>query len=54
MPNSIQQLLQAFAASELVVVIDDKDREGKGDPIVAASLCTAEKMEFISMSPSPT
>ena len=32
---------------ELVVVTDDEDREGEGDLIVAASLCTAEKMAFI-------
>jgi 3,4-dihydroxy-2-butanone 4-phosphate synthase len=29
------------------VVTDDDDREGEGDLIVAASLCTAEKMAFI-------
>lgn len=33
--------------SELVVVTDDDDRENEGDLIVAASLCTAEKMAFI-------
>ena len=54
MPNSVQHVLQAFAGGELVVVTDDEDREGEGDPIVAASPCTAEKMELISMSPSPT
>jgi 3,4-dihydroxy 2-butanone 4-phosphate synthase / GTP cyclohydrolase II len=47
MPNTIQDVLQAFAAGELVVVTDDEDREGEGDLIVAASLCTAEKMAFI-------
>jgi len=47
MPNSVQEVLQAFAAGELVVVTDDEDREGEGDLIVAASLCTAEKMAFI-------
>src|SRR5262249_36798659 len=31
----------------IVVVTDDDDREGEGDLIVAASLCTAEKMAFI-------
>ncbi|HEY4986451.1 MAG TPA: 3,4-dihydroxy-2-butanone-4-phosphate synthase [Bradyrhizobium sp.] len=47
MPNTIQEVLQAFTAGELVVVTDDEDREGEGDLIVAASLCTAEKMAFI-------
>jgi 3,4-dihydroxy 2-butanone 4-phosphate synthase/GTP cyclohydrolase II len=47
MPDTIQEVLQAFALGELVVVTDDEDREGEGDLIVAASLCTAEKMAFI-------
>src|SRR4030095_824498 len=47
MADSIQEVLQAFAKGELVVVTDDDDREGEGDLIVAASFCTAEKMAFI-------
>src|SRR3569833_583005 len=47
MPDSVQEVLQAFARGELVVVTDDDDREGEGDLIVAASLCTAEKMAII-------
>ena len=41
MADPIQEVLQAFARGELVVVTDDDDREGEGDLIVAASLCTA-------------
>ncbi|WP_458757257.1 3,4-dihydroxy-2-butanone-4-phosphate synthase [Afipia sp. TerB] len=47
MPHPIPDVLQAFAAGEIVVVTDDEDREGEGDLIVAASLCTADKMAFI-------
>jgi 3,4-dihydroxy 2-butanone 4-phosphate synthase / GTP cyclohydrolase II len=47
MADTVQEVLQAFAQGELVVVTDDDDREGEGDLIVAASLCTAEKMAFI-------
>src|SRR3981081_326502 len=47
MADPIQDVLQAFANGELVVVTDDDDREGEGDLIVAASLCPAEKMAFI-------
>ncbi|MBY0380487.1 MAG: 3,4-dihydroxy-2-butanone-4-phosphate synthase [Xanthobacteraceae bacterium] len=47
MPDSISDVLKAFAAGEIVVVTDDEDREGEGDLIVAASLCTTEKMAFI-------
>jgi 3,4-dihydroxy 2-butanone 4-phosphate synthase/GTP cyclohydrolase II len=47
MADPIQEVLHAFAQGELVVVTDDDDREGEGDLIVAASLCTPEKMAFI-------
>jgi 3,4-dihydroxy 2-butanone 4-phosphate synthase/GTP cyclohydrolase II len=47
MADPIQEVLQAFSHGELVVVTDDEDREGEGDLIVAASLCTADKMAFI-------
>lgn len=47
MPHSIPDVLRAFAAGEIVVVTDDDNREGEGDLIVGASLCTAEKMAFI-------
>jgi 3,4-dihydroxy 2-butanone 4-phosphate synthase/GTP cyclohydrolase II len=47
MPHPIPDVLQAFATGEIVVVTDDEDREGEGDLIVAASLCTADKMAFI-------
>jgi 3,4-dihydroxy 2-butanone 4-phosphate synthase / GTP cyclohydrolase II len=47
MADVIQEVLQAFARGEMVVVTDDDDREGEGDLIVAASLCTPDKMAFI-------
>ncbi|MGN6284409.1 MAG: 3,4-dihydroxy-2-butanone-4-phosphate synthase [Afipia sp.] len=47
MPHPIPEVLKAFAAGEIVVVTDDEDREGEGDLIVAASLCTPDKMAFI-------
>src|ERR1044071_4987146 len=47
MADTVQEVLHAFAKGELVVVTDDDDREGEGDLIVAASLCSAEKMAFI-------
>jgi 3,4-dihydroxy 2-butanone 4-phosphate synthase/GTP cyclohydrolase II len=39
--------LRAFEAGEIVVVMDDDDRENEGDLIVAAVHCTPEKMAFI-------
>ena len=47
MVDTIPDTLEAFARGEIVVVTDDADREGEGDLIVAASLCTPEKMAFI-------
>ena len=47
MVHTLPEVLKGFAAGEIVVVTDDDNREGEGDLIVAASLCTAEKMAFI-------
>ena len=44
---SVTEAIEAFARGEIVVVTDDDDRENEGDLIVAASLCTTEKMAFI-------
>ena len=47
MSDPIPDTLDAFAKGEIVVVTDDDDRENEGDLVVAASLCTPEKMAFI-------
>jgi len=47
MSETVTSIIKAFAQGEVVVVTDDEDREGEGDLIVAASLCTPEKMAFI-------
>lgn len=43
----VEAAVEAFKAGEIVVVTDDDDRENEGDLIVAATLCTPEKMAFI-------
>jgi 3,4-dihydroxy 2-butanone 4-phosphate synthase/GTP cyclohydrolase II len=43
----VESVVAAFAQGEIVVVVDDDDRENEGDLFVAASLCTPEKMAFI-------
>src|ERR1700688_2582297 len=43
----VEAVVAAFAKGEIVVVVDDDDRENEGDLFVAASLCTPEKMAFI-------
>lgn len=45
--HSVTEAIEAFAQGEIVIVTDDDDRENEGDLIVAASLCTTEKMAFI-------
>jgi 3,4-dihydroxy 2-butanone 4-phosphate synthase/GTP cyclohydrolase II len=47
MTQSVTEAIEAFARGEIVIVTDDDDRENEGDLIVAASLCTPEKMAFI-------
>ncbi len=47
MHHPVTAAIEAFAHGEIVVVTDDDDRENEGDLIVAASLCTTEKMAFI-------
>ncbi len=47
MPNTVTEAVEAFARGEIVIVTDDDDRENEGDLVVAASLCTPEKMAFI-------
>jgi 3,4-dihydroxy 2-butanone 4-phosphate synthase / GTP cyclohydrolase II len=45
--QKIAAAVAAFARGEIVIVVDDDDRENEGDLFVAASLCTTEKMAFI-------
>jgi len=47
LPYSIPKAIEAIERGEIVVVTDDDDRENEGDLIVAASLCTPDKMAFI-------
>src|SRR3954451_3631599 len=43
----IDDALAAIARGELVVVVDDEERENEGDLIVAAEKMTPEKMAFM-------
>lgn len=47
MLNSVNQAVQAIQRGEIVIVTDDDDRENEGDLVMAASLCTPEKMAFV-------
>ncbi len=45
--NTIEEALADIAAGEMVVVVDDDDRENEGDLIMAASKATPEKVAFM-------
>ncbi len=45
--DSIEDALTAIAAGDMVVVVDDDDRENEGDLIMAASKATPEKVAFM-------
>ncbi|MCQ8782966.1 3,4-dihydroxy-2-butanone-4-phosphate synthase [Mangrovibrevibacter kandeliae] len=45
--DTIEEAVAAIAEGELVVVVDDTDRENEGDLIMAASKATPEKMAFM-------
>ena len=47
MSARVDEAVRAFAAGEIVVVVDDDDRENEGDLILAASHATPEKIAFI-------
>jgi 3,4-dihydroxy 2-butanone 4-phosphate synthase/GTP cyclohydrolase II len=42
----IQEAVDAMAAGEVVVVVDDASRENEGDLVIAAEFATAEKIAF--------
>src|SRR6202046_5686489 len=43
----IRTAIAAFGRGDIVIVADDDDRENEGDVLVAANMCTPEKMAFI-------
>jgi 3,4-dihydroxy 2-butanone 4-phosphate synthase/GTP cyclohydrolase II len=45
--NTVPEAIQAIARGELIVVVDDEDRENEGDLIVAAAKATPEQVAFM-------
>jgi 3,4-dihydroxy 2-butanone 4-phosphate synthase/GTP cyclohydrolase II len=45
--NTIEEAVAAIARGELVIVVDDEDRENEGDLITAADVITPESMAFM-------
>jgi 3,4-dihydroxy 2-butanone 4-phosphate synthase/GTP cyclohydrolase II len=46
--NSISEAIEAIKKGELIIVVDDEDRENEGDFIAAAELMTPEKVNFMA------
>ncbi|MBS2213356.1 bifunctional 3,4-dihydroxy-2-butanone-4-phosphate synthase/GTP cyclohydrolase II [Carboxylicivirga mesophila] len=46
--NSIPEAIEAIKNGELIIVVDDEDRENEGDFIAAAELMTPEKVNFMA------
>jgi 3,4-dihydroxy 2-butanone 4-phosphate synthase/GTP cyclohydrolase II len=44
----IEKALEAFAAGQIVIVVDNEDRENEGDFIMLAEKATAEKVAFVN------
>lgn len=46
--HSIQDILADFKNGQMVILVDDEDRENEGDIILAADFVTAEAINFMS------
>ena len=45
--NTIEEAIKAIAQGEMIIVVDDDDRENEGDLIVAASKATVQQIAFM-------
>ncbi len=45
--NTIQEAIDEFAKGNIIIVVDDEDRENEGDFITAAETITEEKINFM-------
>ena len=59
--NTVEDAVNSIAKGEMIIVVDDADRENEGDLVMAASRATAEQVAFIIRhtsgivcAPSPT
>lgn len=45
---TVEEAVKAFARGEMVILVDDEDRENEGDLVVASELCTPEHINFMA------
>ncbi len=46
--NTIEEAIEAIRNGEIIIMVDDEDRENEGDFITAAELITPEKVNFMA------
>ncbi len=46
--NTIDEAIEAIRNGELIIVVDDEDRENEGDFVTSAELITTEKVNFMA------
>ena len=48
--NTIEEAIEAIKNGEVIIVVDDEDRENEGDFICAAEIITPEIVNFMSLN----
>ena len=48
MLDKIEEAIEAIKNGEIIIVVDDEDRENEGDFICAAEKCTPEVINFMA------
>ncbi len=46
--NTIEEAIDAIKKGEIIIIVDDEDRENEGDFVTAAELITPEKVNFMA------
>ena len=46
--NTIEEAIASIKRGEIIIVVDDEDRENEGDFVAAAEVITAEKINFMA------
>ena len=46
--NTIEETIEAMKNGEMVIIVDDEDRENEGDLIMAAEKVTPEAINFMA------
>jgi len=48
MLNTVEEAIEEIRQGRIIIIVDDEDRESEGDFACAASLCTAEQVNFMA------